>query len=81
MYMYMRNELHFSLSLSHTPRVLLLSPVVALDEGVLREASSKERVKFLLAERPPLGGVAVTFGTDAALVGGAFGEDLSRCGP
>lgn len=51
------------------------SPVVALEDGVLKEASSNDRVKFLLAERLPLGGVAPTFGSDAVLVGGAFGKD------
>lgn len=39
----------------------LPSPAVPLVEGVLRDASSNERVKFLLAERLPLGGVALTF--------------------
>lgn len=29
------------------------SPVVVLEEGVFREASSNDRVKFLLAERLP----------------------------
>jgi hypothetical protein len=49
----------------------LYSPVV-LEEGVFTEASSNDRVKFLLAERLLWGGVVVTFEPEAALVGGAL---------
>ena len=53
------------------------SPVVVLEEGVFRDASSNDRVKFLLAEWLLWGGVVVvvTLDPDAALVDGALDGD------
>ena len=66
--LFTHTQTHRHIHIHHTP-------VVFLEDGVLREASSNERVKFLLAERLLLGGVALTFDPDAApVVGGAFGE-------